>query len=90
MKVAIIGVGLIGGSIGLAARRRAGAQVCGYDPDEHVAEKALKLLKFPTRIGEPADNFLSLALKGLTLNRSALVVANVEHPLNCLVHLPFE
>ncbi len=33
MKVAILGVGLIGGSIGLAARRRAGAHVCGYDPD---------------------------------------------------------
>ena len=49
MKVAIIGVGLIGGSIGLAAQRRAGAQVCGYDPDEHVAEKALALGAIDTR-----------------------------------------
>ena len=49
MKVAIIGVGLIGGSIGLAARRRAGAQVCGYDPDERVAEKALALGAIETR-----------------------------------------
>ena len=33
MRVAVLGVGLIGGSIGLAARARAGAQVCGYDTD---------------------------------------------------------
>jgi len=43
LKIAILGVGLIGGSIGLAARRRAGAQVCGYDPDERVGETALEL-----------------------------------------------
>jgi prephenate dehydrogenase len=43
LKVAILGVGLIGGSIGLAARRRAGAQVSGYDPDERVRERALEL-----------------------------------------------
>jgi prephenate dehydrogenase len=43
LKVAVLGVGLIGGSIGLAARRRAGAEVCGYDPDERVARRALEL-----------------------------------------------
>ena len=43
MRVAVLGVGLIGGSIGLAARRRAGAEVCGYDPDERVRAKALEL-----------------------------------------------
>jgi prephenate dehydrogenase len=43
VKVAILGVGLIGGSIGLAARRRAEAQVRGYDPDEDVRAKALAL-----------------------------------------------
>ncbi len=32
MKIAILGVGLIGGSIGLAARERLGAEVCGFDP----------------------------------------------------------
>jgi prephenate dehydrogenase len=32
VKVAVVGVGLIGGSIGLAARQRLGAQVSGYDP----------------------------------------------------------
>jgi prephenate dehydrogenase len=43
LKVAILGVGLIGGSIGLAARRRVGAQVWGYDPDVHVRAEALRL-----------------------------------------------
>jgi prephenate dehydrogenase len=43
LKVAVLGVGLIGGSIGLAARARAGAEVCGYDPDEHVRARALQL-----------------------------------------------
>ena len=49
MKVAVVGVGLIGGSIGLAARRRAGAQVCGYDPDQRVCEAALALGAIDTR-----------------------------------------
>ena len=40
VKVAVLGVGLIGGSIGLAARRRADAEVCGYDPDRRVLERA--------------------------------------------------
>ncbi len=43
MRVAILGVGLIGGSIGLAARGRAGAHVCGYDPDPQACELALEL-----------------------------------------------
>ena len=43
MRVAILGVGLIGGSIGLAARRRANAEVRGYDPDATVCARALEL-----------------------------------------------
>ena len=43
MRVAVLGVGLIGGSIGLAARARADAEVCGYDPDERVRARALEL-----------------------------------------------
>jgi prephenate dehydrogenase len=42
MRVAVLGVGLIGGSIGLAARRRAGAQVTGFDPGPDVAARALQ------------------------------------------------
>jgi prephenate dehydrogenase len=43
MRIAVLGVGLIGGSIGLAGRGRAGAEVCGYDPDPAVRARALEL-----------------------------------------------
>jgi prephenate dehydrogenase len=42
MRVAVLGVGLIGGSIGLAARRRLGAEVAGFDPDGAILERALE------------------------------------------------
>ncbi len=40
MKVAVLGVGLIGGSIGMAARQRFGAAVVGFDPDAGTAAEA--------------------------------------------------
>jgi prephenate dehydrogenase len=43
LKIAILGAGLIGGSIGLAARRRVDANVCGYDPDPRACPAALEL-----------------------------------------------
>jgi len=43
MRIAVLGVGLIGGSIGLAARLRAEAEVCGYDPEDRVLARALDL-----------------------------------------------
>jgi prephenate dehydrogenase len=42
VKVAVLGVGLIGGSIGLAARGRAAAHVSGYDLDPGVLGAALE------------------------------------------------
>ncbi len=39
MRIAIVGVGLIGGSIGLAARERAGAHVTGWDPGDGRARR---------------------------------------------------
>jgi prephenate dehydrogenase len=41
MRIAVVGLGLIGGSIALAARRRLGAEVSGIDRDRTVAEAAL-------------------------------------------------
>ena len=41
MRIAVLGVGLIGGSIGLAARED-GHEVAGYDPDPRVAGTALE------------------------------------------------
>jgi prephenate dehydrogenase len=55
LRVAILGVGLIGGSIGLAARRRAGAEVCGYDPDARVSQRALELEAIDSRAEELAQ-----------------------------------
>jgi len=42
MRIAVLGVGLIGGSIGLAAKRRLGAEVRGFDPDPAAREHGLQ------------------------------------------------
>ena len=42
MTIAVIGVGLIGGSIGLAARERLGATVRGFDAGDGVLDRALE------------------------------------------------
>lgn len=41
MRLSVVGVGLIGGSIGLAARQRLGATVTGYDSDEAALGQAV-------------------------------------------------
>jgi prephenate dehydrogenase len=41
LRLALVGLGLIGGSVGLAARERLGAHVTGFDPDPRVRELAL-------------------------------------------------
>ena len=43
MKIAVLGVGLIGGSIGLAARSRLDADVAGFDPDPSNLRSGLDL-----------------------------------------------
>jgi prephenate dehydrogenase len=43
MRLAVLGVGLIGGSVALAARQRLGAQVTGYDDAPEALERALQL-----------------------------------------------
>jgi prephenate dehydrogenase len=43
MKIAILGVGLIGGSIGLAAKQRLGAEVAGYDSQPQTARRGIGL-----------------------------------------------
>jgi prephenate dehydrogenase len=42
LRIAIIGVGLIGGSVALAARERLGAVVSGYDESAHALATALE------------------------------------------------
>jgi prephenate dehydrogenase len=55
MRVAVLGVGLIGGSIGMAARRRLGAEVAGFDPDRANLERALALGALDEAAGAVAD-----------------------------------
>jgi prephenate dehydrogenase len=43
LKIAVLGVGLIGGSIGLAARGRLDAEVRGFDADPARLERAVEL-----------------------------------------------
>jgi prephenate dehydrogenase len=43
MKVAVLGVGLIGGSIGLAAKARLGSEVVGWGPNSPTVDRALEL-----------------------------------------------
>jgi prephenate dehydrogenase len=43
MRIAILGVGLIGGSIGSAARLRLDAEVVGFDPQPATLERASKV-----------------------------------------------
>jgi prephenate dehydrogenase len=43
MRIAVLGVGLIGGSIGLAAKRRLGAEVAGFDAERPNAERGVEV-----------------------------------------------
>lgn len=50
MRTAVLGVGLIGGSIGLAAKQRLGSEVVGWGPNRPSVERAIEL----GAIDEPA------------------------------------
>ncbi len=54
-RVAVLGVGLIGGSIGLAARRRLGAEVVGYSRTTATLERALALGALDRAAGSLAE-----------------------------------
>src|SRR4051794_23802331 len=43
MRIAVLGVGLIGGSVGLAARARLDAEVTGFDPNRELLDRAAEL-----------------------------------------------
>ena len=56
MRIAVLGVGLIGGSIGLAARERVeGAEVSGYDPDRGLLARAAELKAIDAGAGSVAE-----------------------------------
>src|SRR4051794_15830572 len=51
MRIAVLGVGLIGGSIGLAAKRRLGAEVAGFDAEPANAQRGVEVGALD-RVGE--------------------------------------
>jgi prephenate dehydrogenase len=53
--VAVLGVGLVGGSVGLAARERLGAEVRGYDPAPGVLDAALARGAVASACASPAE-----------------------------------
>jgi prephenate dehydrogenase len=55
LRVAVLGVGLIGGSIGLAAKRRLDAEVAGWDPDPDNLARAVALGAVDRAAGSAAD-----------------------------------
>ena len=55
MKVAVLGVGLIGGSIGLAARRRLDAEVAGWGHNRATVERAAGLGAVDRAAGSVAE-----------------------------------
>jgi prephenate dehydrogenase len=54
-RVAVLGLGLIGGSVGLAARERLGAHVVGFDPDPAVRERALERGAVDAAVADPGQ-----------------------------------
>ncbi len=54
-KVSVLGVGLIGGSIGLAARQRLGAEVVGYGRTPATIERAIELGALDRGTGSVAE-----------------------------------
>jgi prephenate dehydrogenase len=78
LRLAVLGVGLIGGSVGLAARERLGAHVSGWDPDPAVRERAVALGVLDTAVAEPAqlaDVDVDVALVAVPVHALAGVVA---------------
>ncbi len=55
MRIAVLGVGLIGGSVGLAARRRLQGEVAGFDPDPATLDRALAGGVLDRAAGTPAE-----------------------------------
>jgi prephenate dehydrogenase len=55
VRIAVLGVGLIGGSVALAARRRLGAHVVGWDPDARAIRTAEDRGAIDAGIAEPSQ-----------------------------------
>lgn len=71
VRIAVLGVGLIGGSVAMAARRRLGASVGGWDPDRSALEDAVLRgalddpLPGPDAVGDAEVVFVAAPVGGL-------------------------
>jgi prephenate dehydrogenase len=89
MRLAVLGVGLIGGSVALAARERLGAEVTGYDDSPEALERALQLgaldcarSTIPAAVADAEAVFVAVPVGGL----SALVgEALAAAPADCVI-----
>jgi prephenate dehydrogenase len=89
MRLAVLGVGLIGGSVALAARERLGAEVTGYDDSPEALERALQLgaldcarSTVPAAVAEAEAVFVAVPVGGLSqLVGEALAAA----PADCVI-----
>jgi prephenate dehydrogenase len=82
MKIAVLGVGLIGGSIGLAARGRSEASVIGFDPDRPTLGRAVEEGAIDTAAGSVSEAcadadvvFCAAPVAGLTELATAALAA---------------
>ncbi len=83
MRIAVLGVGLIGGSIGLAARRRLDAEVVGFDPDPATLSKATQagvIVRGAATVAEACEGaeviFCAAPVAGLTALAEATLAAS--------------
>ena len=88
MRVAVLGLGLIGGSVGLAARA-AGIRVTGWDPDPDAAAAALARAAADVVAGTPGEALAGAEAAFVAAPVDVLVqaVADALHdaPADCVV-----
>ncbi|HEV7942753.1 MAG TPA: prephenate dehydrogenase/arogenate dehydrogenase family protein [Solirubrobacteraceae bacterium] len=88
MKVAVLGLGLIGGSIGLAARA-GGARVVGFDPDPRTREQALAAGAVDEAVQQPEQALASANVVFAAAPVGALAqtvsLALREAPSDCVI-----
>jgi prephenate dehydrogenase len=89
LRIALVGVGLIGGSIGLAAHERLGATVTGYDTSADALDLAVArgavdqgCREIGEAVGEAAAVFVAVPVGGLP---AAVGAALAAAPPDCVV-----
>jgi prephenate dehydrogenase len=89
VNIAVLGVGLIGGSIGLAARERLGAQVSGFDPAPRALAEALEIgaitRSCPSVAEAVADADVAFVATPVGAVADTLRAALAEAPGSCVV-----